>query len=101
MIAKKIINGTYEMAALFFSVNVRMVYGHSVRQTLIQFGRCLWNTVGLHITMPTITTSSFKVNDWSSLPKNNNTCMLIAETVSKSAVISVPWWGQNITTRTN
>ena len=26
--------------------------------------------------------------------------MLIAETVSKSAVISVAWWGQNITTRT-
>ena len=71
MTAKKSINGTYEMAAFFFSVNVRMVRIWSFGQTNSNPIRSLFNT-----------------------------CMLIAETVSKSAVISVAWWGQNITTRT-
>ena len=68
MTAKKSINGTYEMAALFFSVNIY----------IWSFGQTNSNPIRLLF----------------------NTCMLIAETVSKSAVISVAWWGQNITTRT-
>ena len=43
MTAKKSINGTYEMATLFFSVNVRMVWSFSQTDSVsaVQSGVCL------------------------------------------------------------
>ena len=58
----------------------------------------LYKVNRLQITMLTIISSAVKVNDWSYLPKNNNTCIIIADHKRISSHFC-KLVGQNITTR--
>ena len=68
MTAKKSINGTYEMATLFFSVNVGMVRSFSQTDSVsaVRSGvhGLLFIVNRVQITMLTITSSAVKVKDW-------------------------------------